>query len=122
VTDPPDVTFRNHRLPSEIVFHKSDAVCLPVTASGLSGLPRAFSGMFDQAACAIRGEGFDLDEVIVERWLVCRGESGAEARIPAEPLSNPAQLVAVIKQALRTEARGGALTVIAVEVVVVKDG
>jgi hypothetical protein len=65
-------------------------------------LRRQFSGLLDRAALAVNRAGLDLDDVIVERYLLCSNGRDPVIPVAAEPLGNRAGLLERI--------RDGALT------------
>ncbi len=83
----------------KVVFDETVDVRLPTTAIDLDSLRRTFSDLFDRAARAVLDAGFDLDDSIVERSLICRaGEVRHEVR--AESLGDAGQLAAHIIRSL----------------------
>jgi hypothetical protein len=58
------------------IFEESVQVDLLLAAVNLDHVRSLFSGLFDRAAGAVHGAGFDLDDVVVERYVSCRGAHG----------------------------------------------
>lgn len=116
--DPPSRSLRAKRPTSTTLHTERLETSLPATAAALTGLSHDFSPLFDRAACAIRAEGYDLDDVVLERWLVCRVGAGDEVRLRAEPLSDSARLADAVHQALGVAPPRAEATVTALEVLV----
>ncbi|MEK6675691.1 MAG: hypothetical protein AABZ47_08560 [Planctomycetota bacterium] len=71
--------------------------------------------MMDRTAQAVFRAGYDLDDVVVERFVVCQSNDGTEVRVPAEPLSDSARLKKKIASALKEFCRGAMIRAIVVE-------
>lgn len=58
----------------------------------LVDLRRRFSDLFDEIARVITGDKLDLDDVIVDRLVVCRLPDGRTVTVPADSLADVARL------------------------------
>ena len=69
------------------VFSRVTPVDFAVADLNLDDLRRSFAELFDQAAHAIQLAGYEQDDGIINRWLVCRvGER--ELKVPADTLAD----------------------------------
>jgi len=65
----------------------------PLTKLDLRALQAGFSALFDAAAVAVRRAGYDLDDVVLERIMVCEDPDGTPFDVAAEPLSDRDELI-----------------------------
>lgn len=69
------------------VFSSVTPVNFAVADLNLDDLRRSFAPTFDQAAHAIQLAGFEQDDGVINRWLVCR-VNGREPEVIAESLAD----------------------------------
>ena len=84
------------------------AVDFPLDALDLAFMRRAFSELFDTAAADVTRAGYDLDDVVVDRFLICRvpgGDKSAEvvATLPVTTLVDRVRLIEDTFEAFRQE-------------------
>jgi hypothetical protein len=64
------------------------ALCTSHDSIDLTLLRQRFSELFDRAASRVQRAGYDLDDVLVDRFLVCVGGEGREIEAPIEFVSS----------------------------------
>lgn len=84
------------------------AVDFPLDALDLAFLRRAFSELFDAVAADVTRSGYDLDDVVVDRFLIGRvpgGDKSAEvvATLPVTTLVDRVRLIEDTFEAFRRE-------------------
>lgn len=84
------------------------AVDFSLDALDLAFLRRAFSELFDAVAADVTRAGYDLDDVLVDRFLICRvpgGDESAEvvATLPVTTLVDRVRLIENAFEAFRQE-------------------
>lgn len=83
----------------EMAFHSS------LADLDLRRLQLAFSDLFDRASEAIQRLGLDQDDIVLDRFLICRTPEGPHD-IPAEWISDKARLIQSVQAHLRSFAKG----------------
>ena len=73
----------------------------------LDAVRRKFSELFDQAARANTLAGFDLDDVLVERHIVCTMGGAAPIKVVADHLSDRDRLLAHVLSTVNVADHGG---------------
>jgi len=81
-------------------------VSKPLDALDEVWLRQRFSELFDRSGQAIHRAGYDLDDVVVDRIIICVQCGGSEWQEPAEPLSD----VRRMKERIRQRAASHSLT------------
>jgi hypothetical protein len=69
----------------------------------LEALRRTFSGLFDEACEAVTRLGLDLDDVTVERCLMC-AHGGCKYEVLSPPLADRDRLLSAIREAAQFDA------------------
>ena len=78
--DPVDRVER--RIERKVLFEDTLPLDMRAGELALDRLRRGFSELFDRAALAVHRAGHDLDDTIVERYVVCRTMQDEETIIP----------------------------------------
>jgi hypothetical protein len=89
-----------NKLRRRILFEDTVPIDFPVAGIDLDVIRRVFSGLFDRAAQAVSRAGYDQDDAVVERFLVCRVGEATALDIAAECLSEADRLAAQVVRAL----------------------
>lgn len=95
---------RPHR---EFLFSETTVWGFPLDKLDLHDLRWRFGDLFDRANRALQLTGYDLDDTVFERFIVCRRD-GEEERIPVNTLTDPEALIATIYSALAVAPHAGA--------------
>jgi hypothetical protein len=88
------------KLRRRIVFDDTVPIEVPLTGIDLDSIRRMFSDLFDRAALAVSRAGYDQDDAVVERFLVCRAGNEVDREVAAECLSDADRLAAQVVRAL----------------------
>lgn len=78
---------------------------MPFDQLSLDKIRQGFSTLFDRALLGVQKEGLDLDDVEMNRFLLCRTAQKSEIRIPADSLSDLDRLKNSIIQIIRNHDR-----------------
>ena len=73
----------------------------------LDAVRRKFSELFDQAAHANTLAGFDLDDVLVERHIVCTADGLTPIKVAADHLSDRERFMAHVLSTVNAADHGG---------------
>ena len=89
-----------------IIAEARAAVDFSLDALDLAFLRRAFSELFDAAAADVTRAGYDLDDVVMDRFLICRAPGGGEsaevvATLPVTTLVDRVRLIEDTCEAFR---------------------
>lgn len=76
-----------------VLFDTSSPFQTTLDALDLTELRRAYSALFDRAATEVFRRGLDLDDVVVERFVVCRRADGETTRTPLTSLADRSAVV-----------------------------
>jgi len=91
--------------PRRTVIHEETVPCnVPLDELDLDWLRRQFSALFDRAAGAVNRAGYDLDDVIVERFVTTSAENRERLHTAPHSLSDSDRFVREITAALRGQA------------------
>jgi len=72
----------------ESIYSEDVDVDLPADTVDLDHLRRALVGPFDRAAHAVQIAGYEQDDAVIERELLCRIDEVETVRIPVGPLAD----------------------------------
>ena len=87
------------RLKRTVLLEETIPFSATIETLDLHELRAAFSSLFDQTAQQVFLRGLDLDDVIVERLMICRRSDGATVRVPVPALSDREAVVRSLQQA-----------------------
>jgi len=77
-----------NRLHRESIYSEILDVDFLATDIDLDRLRRDLAGPFDRAAHAVQIAGYEQDDAVIERELLCRLDGGEAVRIPVGPLAD----------------------------------
>lgn len=94
------------RAPHRRVLH-SETKPMKVAAGevDLDALRRALAELFELAARAVQVAGFEQDDAVIERLLVCRVQGEREYTIRAEALSDETRFLRCVEQQIHAQAK-----------------
>ncbi len=76
-----------------VIAEESIQVDWSLEKLNLEVVRRTFSDLFDRAAVAVHRAGHDLDDVVVERRMICRTTDGFDRDVSVFFMSNVNQMV-----------------------------
>jgi len=88
----------------EVLFECSRAVDQSCDTVEIVSLRRMFRDLFDEASDAVTKLGLDLDDVTVERSLLCAQVSQPDFKVISPPLADRESLITAIQKAPGIEA------------------
>lgn len=94
------------KLRRRIVFDDTVPFDAPLTGIDLDPIRRVFSDLFDRAAQALSHAGYDQDDAVVERYLICRAADTLDHEIPADFFSDARRLTEHVTSAVRAAGAG----------------
>jgi hypothetical protein len=93
-----------HALHRQVMFECSRTLDISCEALEVARLQESFSELFDKASDAVTKLGLDLDDVIVERSLLCAQNSQPSFKVISPPLADYESLITTIQKASGIEA------------------
>ena len=81
----------------EIVFDESAAWNCALADLDLPALRAGFAGLMERAAAAVQARGYEQDDSLVERLLVCRVAAGEVVTVDAAWLADAERLAAHVR-------------------------
>ena len=86
--------------PRELLYSETLPIDEVAAELDLAELRRRFAPMFDRAARAVQLAGYEQDDTVVARVLVCRAGEQGRVEVPAEFLADRARLLGVVTRAV----------------------
>ncbi|MDO8629755.1 MAG: hypothetical protein Q7R41_04620 [Phycisphaerales bacterium] len=96
----------DNKLRRRIVFDDTMPIDVPLAGIDADSIRRVFSDLFDRAAQAVSRAGYDQDDAVVERFIVCRTADTFNHEIPADYLSDAGRLTEHVTSAVRAAGAG----------------
>ncbi len=94
-----------NRPPLKKLFEEKLSIDMPLDQLSLDTIRQGFSTLFDRALLGVQKEGLDLDDVEMNRFLLCRATGKKEFKVPADSLSDLDRLKNSIIQNFRNHDR-----------------
>lgn len=82
---------------SQTLYQKTAPFLSSLDRLDMPALRQAFAALMDDAALAVQRAGFDLDDVVIERSLICRTARDRQVTVEAAWLSDGARQADAIR-------------------------
>ena len=116
---------RSEKQPPTPLFDHVEPYVQTLSEIDLDAVRRKFSELFDRVARAVFRAGLDLDDVLVERQVVCRIDGHPPIRISADHLSDEDRftqhVLAAVKLELNRDIPSGAVTLMELRITAIRE-